>query len=345
MAFYLWGHGGSRHHGSEALIRGLCTLLPQPPDVFSLCPEEDWQYGLAHLAGVYRQEDSLPLPLGRGNTYVELCGSFSQSLSEKQRNTLEKSGTSLVLFGYCPRENISPAERKRLQKADAIFVWDRRSLSLLQKAKLGEKTYLSPNPALLSPAEARSFPEETIGIHISPLLFHLEYRDGIIFAAYQQLMAWILANTSYHIALIPCTVKALCNDYLPLQLLWESFAHTGRVTMIPDGDCRKIAGAIGGCRLFLGADDWGMLAACSACVPALRIGCTPAAVSLAQELLGDPRKSVLPVGQIHRPEDLIMQFQRFCRQREEIHRQLKHTIPGFRTRAAGAASLLRQLAG
>lgn len=345
MAFYLWGHGGSRHHGSEALIRGLCTLLSQPPDVFSLCPEEDWQYGLTHLAGVYRQEDTLPLPTGQGNTYVELCGSFSQGFSAKQMKALEKSGDKVLLFGYCPKETISPAELRRLEKAYAIFVWDKRSLCLLQRAKLGEKTYLCPNPALLSPAETQSFPEETLGIHISPLLFRMEYRDGIVFAAYQQLMDWILTNTSYHIALIPCTVKALCNDYLPLQLLWERFAHTGRVTLIPDGDCRKIAGAIGACRLFLGADDWGALAACSACVPSLRIGCTPGAVSLAGAVLGDPRKAVLPVGQIRRPEDLTRQFQQFSQGQEQIRRQLKHALPGLRTRACSTAPLLRQLVG
>ena len=135
------------------------------------------------------------------------------------------------------------------------------------------------------------------------------------------------------IALIPHVVWARSDDRKPIQELYDAFRNTGRVVQIPDGSCQELKGAIGRCRLFVGARTHATIAAYSSCVPTLVVGYSVKAAGIAQDLFDAQENYVLPVQSLRHREELARGFSWLLANENEIRTRLSEIMPSYQERA------------
>lgn len=329
MGYYFVGHGGSGDHGSEDRIRGTCKLLPEPPELYSAFPEEDWHYGLGRIAGLYRQTPGAVEERLRPGDVV---------LTARPGNAdkLRRRGARPVLWGWTAAGTITRRTARELSRYEAVVVSDGESLSALHAAGLEKQVRLGPDPSFLVERQLRAlggaFRRDTVGLCLSPAVCRFEGAEGLLYRSYTGLIRYVLENTPFQIALIPYCVKPCCNDCLLLSALERQFGGTGRVLRREDGDCRSLRGDLSLCRCCVGTA--GALAAWSCGVPALCLGANARSVGLARELFGSWQEAVVPVGTLGQEGDLGTHFRNFLRREEHHRRSLERAVPLRRQRGA-----------
>jgi hypothetical protein len=322
MGYYLWGHTGSGDHADEDRIRGSCRLLAAPPALVSSNPEEELRYGLGELAGIH---DRLPTPDS---------GSYCLTHRTDAADYLRKAGTRAVLWGWSGA-GMSRQLAKALSRFDTLVVSERQSLSALWDAGLTKKTRLGPDLSFLVERQLRplqgGFRTDTVGLCLSADAARLEQEEGLLFHSYQRLIRYIMAETSFQVALIPYCARRGRNDTLLHIALERQFRGWGRVFCRKDGSCRVLRGDISLCRCVVGGA--GAVAAWSCGVPALCIGATPRATGLAKELHSAWEDAVVPVSALREPEELTRRFRRFLRKEDRLRRELDAAVPLRRQQA------------
>lgn len=173
----------------------------------------------------------------------------------------------------------------------------------------------------------------TVGINVSPMVQDKESHEGITIKNYQNMIQFIIDHTDMQIALIPHVIWDNNDDRVPLHILYEKFAYTGRVVEIGDGTCEELKGYISRCRLFIGARTHATIAAYSSCVPTLVVGYSVKAKGIAMDLFGTSDHYVIPVQSLKEPEDLTNAFKWLMEQEDEIRAQLKKIMPEYKGRA------------
>ncbi len=314
MAYFFYGHGGSGDHGSEDRIRGTCRLLPCRPEVLSLRPGEDWQFGLGRLADLSRL---CCAGIGPG----DVCLAFHPDAGLRLRGF----GASVILWCWTPGK-LTPQQTKRL---DTVVVTDLRSVQMLQKR--GIRVVLGPDPAFLVDRTLRpmdgAFRRDTVGLCCGAIAGNYEERSGLLYESYCHLIRWLLSQTQMDIALIP-----YCSSDGPLlQTLHRQFADNGRLFLRPDGPSPELRGDLSLCRFVIGSA--GAIAAWSCGVPALCLGADPRAMTLATELFGTWHHTVQPVAWLKDPEDLTRAFRVLMGKEDALRRQLETAVPYRRQRS------------
>ena len=329
MGFVIYGHRGSGDHSCEDRLRGTCRLLPEPPDVYSACPEEDWHYGIGKLGGLCRHtSDGLKQDLQPGDFLL------ADGTGEPER--LCKRGVRQILWGWTPKETtLSKKTIRKLSGYAIITVMDRHSLEMLRHAGLGTKVRMGPDPSFLVDKQIRplrgAFRKDTVGLCLGAACSRYEDAEGILYRSYCALIRYILEETPFQIALIPYCSKRDCRDELLLALLERQFRDSGRIFLRGDGGCRCLRGDLSLCRCVIGAS--GAVAAWSCGVPALCLGTNGRSVGLAGELFGSWQRNVVSIQSLRSEQDLINRFRIFlCR--EDAQRQaLERMIPERRQQA------------
>lgn len=304
MGFYIFGHGGSGDHGGEDRLRGICSLLPQKPEIGSDRPEEDWRYGLGALGGVYRRgTGESPRP---GDWCLDL------RLPEKE----PEPGVKRIFWG----SHLGPLDERRLRQLsryDVVAVSEHRSRERLAEAGLSN-VVMAPEPAFLVKRQLRGlegdFPPDTVGL----CLTCPPAAGSVLYRCYRHLIRYILQQTDLHIALIPYSVRKGQNDLLLYRALTAPYQYTGRIHIRPDGDSPLLRGDLSLCRCCVGGA--GVLAAWGCGVPGLCLCATHRTLGLSQAIFGTAQAAVCPWEQLTREDQLTRRFQRFL-QKEDRYRQ------------------------
>lgn len=204
--------------------------------------------------------------------------------------------------------------------------------------------------AFLLPAVEDKLPEgfvpgNTVGINLSPLIQRLEGKPGITMENYRRLISHILETTDMSVALIPHVVWDEGDDRLPMRRLYDEFSSTGRVVMVPDGDCRVLKGAIARLRFFIGARTHATIAAYSSLVPTLVVGYSVKARGIARDLFGTEENYVLPVQGLKTPDDLTAAFDWLAAREEDVRAHLRAIMPEYAANARETAESIARLLG
>lgn len=383
----LYMHAGSGNHGCEAIVNSLCHLLSKPAVLVTNRAEEDRKYSLNALCSEIVQEKSIDKNLlvhiwyyvwrklfhdpesFMRYRYRDVCGKKLHKLNISiggdnycYDNMLDRlilanrmfhsQGAKTMLYGC----SIEPALLERediladMNRYDAIVARESITYEALQKAGLGEKAHLFPDPAFLLETEQLPLPEgwaegKMLGLNISPMIVENEKKPGITMENYKALIAHILETTDLHVVLVPHVVWSSNDDRKPIAELYDTFVGTGRVIYLEDASAPQLKGYISRCRMFIGARTHATIAAYSSCVPTLVVGYSVKAQGIARDLFGTPENYVLPVQKLEKKEDLIGAFEWLKGQETEMRRHLEQVMPGYQEKAGEVEGLLRELAG
>ena len=379
----LYGHGGSENHGCEAIIRTTAHLLRVPMTLFSSHPEQDKKYGVDKLYTLQEDSDvfyprgsrewflsavqtkltgkidltmrfrkkALLSGVKKGDIFLSVggdnyCYAGPELIAATNRN-LRRRGVKAVLWGCSvePERLKDPAIAADLAGFDLITA--RETISYEALKKVNPNTVLVADPAFTLERKDLPLPEgwiegKMIGINASPLI--LQSGDGeLVMEAYKNLIRRILEITDCSVALIPHVVCENNDDRVPLKVLYDAFADTGRVILIGDQNCMELKGYIARCRMFIGARTHATIAAYSSCVPTLVLGYSVKSRGIARDLFGTEENYVLPVQQLSDADALARGFDWLLANESTIRRYLEKTIPQYSARAYAAADAVKQL--
>ena len=380
MKKVLFLHGGSGNHGCEAIIRTTSKILGGPEDVvlWSFNKDEDEKYGAAEsVERIYRSEEMkkgspayfealfrrklLRQPQANFEVFIKklfgnsaaisvggdnYCYPWSAKQGAELDRVIRKAGAKTVFWGCSVDEEfITPEVREDLEQFDLITVRETISYRILKQ--INPNTVLVADPAFLLDKTELPLPENfiegnTVGINISPMI--MDYGDGgLIRENYEKLIEYILDQTDMNVCLIPHVIWEANNDLEPIELLYQKYGHTGRVSKIGDHNCTELKGFISRCRFFVGARTHATIAAYSSCVPTLVVGYSVKAKGIALDLFGTDENYVLPVQDLRSKERLTDAFIWIQKQETVIRQQLQAIMPEYTKQAWKAKDYLEEI--
>ncbi len=379
MRAVLMGHGGAQNRGCEALVRTTAAMLGEAKiTIGSTTPEDDkavfggnidriiyngpamkpnplWLLGTVSRRAV-KTDLSLPFVLGEQRRAVRDCDLFVSiggdnycygkpywlmALNKEAR----KAGKSVVLWGA----SVEPGALDKAMRADLnalTSITARESITYYALKEAGAQVTLAPDPAFTLSPEEVPLPEgfldgNMIGINVSPLVTRYEKAPGVTLEAFRELIAYILDNTPYRVALIPHVVGEPGSDMRVLTRLAEAFP--GRVVTIdPSNGARELKYIISHCRLLVAARTHASIAAYSSGVPALVLGYSVKARGIARDLFGSEEGLVLPAKELTSAKTLVDAFKGLMRREDELRKHLHNVLPDFIGRARDAGEILRK---
>ncbi len=381
MKKVLFMHSGSGNHGCEAIVRTTAKLLGGPEDVvlWSLAKQEDEKYGATDLLEkvvvseelqrfsfgyfeallrrkLLKQSDAnmnvfLQEQFG-GNIAISVGGdNYCYPWSAKQAIELDKeirkNCRASVLWGCSiDPEAVTPEMEEDLKQFDLITAREPLTYELLRS--INPNTVKVSDPAFLLERVDRPLPENfvegnTVGINISPLIMKYGTDGNVILKNYENMIQHILNHTDMGVCLIPHVVWEHNNDLEPMEVLWQKFGHTGRVSRILDGNCCELKGYIARCRFFVGARTHATIAAYSALVPTLVVGYSVKSRGIALDLFGTEENYVLSVQNLKTETDLTNAFVWLQAHEQDVRCQLGKVMPNYIENVRVGAAWLQTL--
>lgn len=371
MKKVLFMHTGSGNHGCEAIVRTTAKLLGGPKNVvlWSFAKQEDEKYGAAELLErIVVSEELKRFSFGyfeallqrkllrrenanmnvflreqfEGNIAVSVGGdNYCYPWSAQQAIDLDKeirkSCHATVLWGCSiDPEAITPEMEADLKQFDLITAREPLTYELLKRInpntiKVADSAFLLERVDL--PLPENFIEGNTVGINLSPLIMNYGIDGDVIQNNYEELIRHILDHSDMGICLIPHVVWEHNNDLEPLDVLWEKFRHTGRISRILDGNCCELKGYIARCRFFVGARTHATIAAYSTLVPTLAVGYSVKSRGIALDIFGTEKNYVLPVQRMNQPDMLKKEFIWLMEHEQEVKSKLKEIMPAYKKKA------------
>lgn len=381
MKIILSPHGGSGNHGCEAIISSTLRIVENADfELFSTSMEEDVKYGLdKHCKLSYPQKPinrfSMQYLLARinggGERFDRLA--FAPIVKSAKKSDMMMSiggdnycygindhillvnkavrelGKKTVLWGCSiEREAIdNKTVFEDLAAFDLIVARESITYNSLKNKGL-QKIELFPDPAFQLERTDLPLPEgfkkgNTVGINVSPMIIRYEANEGSVLDNYIRLIKHIIYETDMNIALIPHVVWKYNDDRKPLEKLYDSFAHTGRVIMIEDAPASILKGYIGRCRFFVAARTHASIAAYSESVPTLVVGYSVKAKGIARDIFGTEENYVVPVQSLTESERLVESFKYIYEHEAEIRTHYDSMMKQYKAKAAEAGKEIMKL--
>ena len=378
----LYYHGGSANHGCEAIVRSTAKLLGDPIRLFTVSPDEDIRYGLNQVVTVIEDKEKhlekntleyISSAISHKITGTDYCyiknahKDFLNHIANTDvclsiggdnycyngvdklgyyNRMIHKKGAKTVLWG-CSIEpsNLTKAVVKDLKTYDLITVRESLSYKGLIDAGITNNVLLCADPAFQLNKVDVDLPEgfegnNAVGINISPLA---SAYGNLVTENYQELIEYILENSSDKILLIPHVVKPETNDVETLEVLMNRFQNTKRIFMVPDNNCMVLKGIISKCKLFVGARTHATIAAYSTCVPTLAVGYSIKARGIAKDIFGTEENYVVSVQNFTDKKCLKNAFQWLESHRVMVENILKDKMPEYCRSALNAADAVKRL--
>ncbi len=237
--------------------------------------------------------------------------------------------------------SIEPDLLQRPEIASDIARYDlitaRESISYHALKQINPNTVLVCDSAFLLEKKELPIPGslenmDYVGINTSPLVEKCEGAPGMAHKNFENLIKYILKTTTMSVLLIPHVYWKHDDDRKVLADLQKQFEDTGRVLLIPDGNCEEIKGYISRCRFFVGARTHATIAAYSSEIPTLAVGYSVKARGIARDLFGTEDKYVLPVQEMKRENQLVASFQWLMENEKPIKEKLHMVLPEYISR-------------
>lgn len=382
MKYFLFNHTGSNNHGCEALVRGTENIILNSDDkakfVLSSADAESDKiiedveirpaktrnlsklekvvayidlrinksenYALEKMYSpiVKDAEDcDVCLSIG-GDTYCYGDNHGAQILTEE----LKKSGKKIVLWGASiGEEDLSEQKLKSLNDFDAIFAREPITYELLKGKNANEKIYCFSDPAFcmerseVNPIEGFE-KDNTLGFNVSPLVAK---SNPEIKKISEDFISFIIENTTMKILLVPHVTEDGNNDYEFMKPIYEKFAETERVAILPPTlDARQYKGYIARTRFFIGARTHATIAAYSCGVPTITLGYSVKARGISKDIFGE-EKYVIDSKSLSDYCILRDEFVKLLADEVKIKEELMRSIPLRMRSAMEAGEMLNKI--
>lgn len=372
MKYFLFNHAGSKNHGCEALVRGTVNIIENSDKnaefiLSSYDSQADEVIDDIEIKPAKRRELSLPeriiatldLKINKSEIYAlekmyspivsdaadcDICLSIGGDTycygdnHEIQVLTreLKKTGKKTVLWGASIGEtDLTDEKLESLGDFDAIFAREPITYELLKEKNANENIYLFSDPAFcmerenVEPIEGFTR-ENTLGFNISPLVAKGDPKKREIA---EDFISFVLENTTLKILLVPHVVEENNNDYDFMKPIYEKFAETERIAILPPTlNATQYKGYIANTRFFVGARTHATIAAYSSGVPTIVLGYSVKARGIAKDVFGED-KFVLNFNSLTDSKVLEKEFLKLVVNEKEIRKELMGSIP-LRMRSA-----------
>lgn len=374
MKYFLFNHVGCANHGCEALVRGTQNIILNSDEkaefvLSSYNAESD--IGLENievrpaktrnLTKLETAFSAIDLKLKHSESYAlrkmyspivadaddcDVCLSIGgdtycygdnhgvQILTEE----LKKNGKKVVLWGASIGEDdLTEQKLESLKVFDAIFAREDLTFELLKKRGANKNIYLFSDPAFCMErddvARIEGFTKSnTLGLNLSPLVAAV---NPEIKKTVELFIKYILENTTMKLLLIPHVVENGNNDYEFMLPIFEKFAKTERIKILPPNlDARQYKGYIAHTRFFIGARTHATIAAYSSGVPTIVLGYSVKARGIAKDVF-DEEIFALDSKQMTF-EQLKAAFAELVEKEDDVKEKLMRSIP-LRMRSAMSA--------
>lgn len=374
MKYFLFNHVGCANHGCEALVRGTQNIILNSDEkaefvLSSYNAESD--IGLENievrpaktrnLTKLETAFAAIDLKLKHSESYAlrkmyspivadaddcDVCLSIGgdtycygdnhgvQILTEE----LKKNGKKVVLWGASIGEDdLTEQKLESLKVFDAIFAREDLTFELLKKRGANKNIYLFSDPAFCMErddvARIEGFTKSnTLGLNLSPLVAAV---NPEIKKTVELFIKYILENTTMKLLLIPHVVENGNNDYEFMLPIFEKFAKTERIKILPPNlDARQYKGYIAHTRFFIGARTHATIAAYSSGVPTIVLGYSVKARGIAKDVF-DEEIFALDSKQMTF-EQLKAAFAELVEKEDDVKEKLMRSIP-LRMRSAMSA--------
>lgn len=374
MRILLYYHSGSKNHGCEAIVRGICKLFPDAQILlYTFDAQADREYGLDKLVTIkacnpkkakYTLIEKVLIKL-RILRVTEKC--YRDMLKEDVDWAFAIGGDSYCYVGQ-PRElayinrifkkrNIRTALLgcsidsqilnnkkvvKDLQNYD--YVIPRESLTYAELRKCGLKNLsLFADPAFLLNKRTDIVElcreKKWIGINISPLIMRNETSPGIIYKNYKCLIEYILDRTEYNVALIPHVTVNWDNDISVLKHLYDEISREDRIQLIEENSCEVLKGVVFQCDFVICSRTHVSIAAYSEKIPALVVGYSIKSKGIATDLFGTHENYVIPAETLYHEEDLKKAFCWLQEREQQVSSQLEQVVPQLQNKLMNLNSM------
>ena len=344
--YLIYGHGGAYNHGGEAITSCTIELLRKlSPDcritLSTHFPEQDAEFGILadeivtrNLAGTTNEEvyrstlekitpDTVAIQVG-GDNY---CYRNWQRYAQIHAETKRRGGTSILWGTSIDEQQLDEELLDVLRAHDLVLARESLTFGNLKKRGLDNILQVS-DIAFSMEAEPIEFSlENYIVINLSPLVCRKNPKAE---EAVNQLVEYILLNTSYNIALLPHVVVAADNDYDVLSAL--QCKDSERVVLVSDKlSARQYKSIISKAWLCVAARTHVTIAAYSSGVPTLAIGYSTKAKGIALDL--DMFDYVVDIEAEGFSELLLFKFQKLMEQKMELRERLEQKMLEYKGRA------------
>lgn len=263
-------------------------------------------------------------------------------------NAVIKKNAKCILWGCSiNKSNLSGTILQDLKKYDAIVARESITYNYLKEAGISDnKLYLFPDSAFtLQTSEniGEQLPTRPyIGINISPIVLGKYGHNQLILENYKELVRHIIKNTNYSVVLIPHVVWDNSDDRKSIQLLFDEFADSNRVTVVHDQSACGLKKIISLCEIFVGARTHATIAAYSSGVPTLVIGYSVKSKGIAKDIFGSNENYVVACDELSEKEDLTKWFEKLNYNKEAVRKYLKNNMPQYIESAWKSVSVLEQ---
>lgn len=319
----LYGHGGSKNHGCEALVRSTVDLIGVNHNItlYSEHPEEDYAYGVDKVVTrinsaklnpksiqfyyaaisnkIFRRDitervkykkikqenpnNTLFLSIG-GDNYC--YGGTAKSIIDINR-IIDTAGGFRVLWG-CSIEPQLLNDKKIMQDIRGYeYIFARESLTYdsLINHGLNNVVLMTDTAFYLKTKRTRELPKQRkyIGINISPMVLEKSNDSECLFNCYRRLMYYLLEQTDYTIVLIP----HVYSDIDVINRISEDIKfYSDRLEIINDCSCEALKDIISQCCIFVGARTHSTIAAYSSGIPTIVVGYSVKSKGIAKDIFG-----------------------------------------------------------
>ena len=372
MKYFLVSHAGSKNHGCEALVRGTVNIIENSDKnaefiLSSNDSQADEVIDDIEIKPAKRRELSLPeriiaaldLKINKSEIYAlekmyspivsdaadcDIClsiGGDTYCYGDNHEiqvltRALKKTGKKTVLWGASIGEtDLTDEKLESLGDFDAIFAREPITYELLKEKNANENIYLFSDPAFCMEREnvetIEGFTREnTLGFNISPLVAKGDPKKREIA---EDFISFVLENTTLKILLVPHVVEENNNDYDFMKPIYEKFAETERIAILPPTlNATQYKGYIANTRFFVGARTHATIAAYSSGVPTIVLGYSVKARGIAKDVFGE-EKFVLNFNSLTDSKVLEKEFLKLVVNEKEIRKELMGSIP-LRMRSA-----------
>lgn len=204
------------------------------------------------------------------------------------------------------------------------------------------KVHLACDPAFTLMPEAtplpdRFLPGNTVGINISPLVFHNRHDEhDMMYQNVVVLIDYILENSDMGVSLIPHVYDMETNsqDLEVLRVIRDRYADHERVSFVQgDLNSAQLKYIIAQCRFFIGARTHSMIAAYSSMVPALALSYSIKSLGIARDIFGTYESYAISWKDFTKPTQLRDAFIRTLQENEDwILSHYRKVMPAYRSR-------------
>lgn len=378
----LYPHGGSGNHGCEAIVRSSAKILDENLILFSSAIDQDIKYDLNKFCDLKTEQQpikrninyvlalikhyilkdtkafdrltfrnifeqakksNLALSIG-GDNYCYGVPHYIMFINQE----LRKIGVPTVLWGCSIEPTALDNEvLNDLRGYKLIIARESLTKNALIKAGLNNVVQI-PDPAFVLPISKVSMPlwwkeNNTIGINASPMILDCSKDSALTLSNYEELISYILTNTTSEIALIPHVVWEHNDDRIPLNHLYNKFKHSGRIHLLDeDYNAEQLKWIISQCRALITARTHASIAAYSTGVPTIVLGYSIKARGIALDLFGTEDGYVMPVQGLKNTTELTDAYKHLLQNEAEIKATLSSVIPSYKKDVMDMKNLIKK---